>query len=198
MASTARAMAGISRSTAAATLRSSALMMRNASSVGKASRDADRGLGCSVRSFSTTGSTVRLTPVIRFGGAGPAASGMPGWLAGPRRTDGAVGWSRADFAARGGGFGGLRGRLMRFCAARGRIAFRRKRERRFSGWKWGWKRWRKRRDGVRPGLPLFPAREGAVLWFLAVAAEQPVRLWVRWGVLGGGPFRRSKSSMARR
>src|SRR5207253_654278 len=54
MASTARAIAGISRSTAAATLWSSALMIRSAASVESVSMPAEAGLGCSVRSFSST------------------------------------------------------------------------------------------------------------------------------------------------
>src|SRR5664280_2527905 len=47
-------MAGISRSTAAATRWSSALIMRRACSVGSVSMDAEAGLGCSVSNFSST------------------------------------------------------------------------------------------------------------------------------------------------
>src|SRR5438552_83915 len=61
MASTARAMAGSSRPTASATFRSSWLMMRNASPVGRVSIDAAAGLGCSVRSFSISGMALFFT-----------------------------------------------------------------------------------------------------------------------------------------
>src|ERR1039457_4406604 len=54
MASTARAIAGISRSTAAATRWSSVLMMRRACSVGSVSIDTEAGLACSVSNFSST------------------------------------------------------------------------------------------------------------------------------------------------
>src|SRR5256885_282388 len=64
MASTARAILGISRATDSATLRSSALMMRNTSSVGSVSIDAEAGLSCSVSSFSSTASSGRVPETV--------------------------------------------------------------------------------------------------------------------------------------
>src|ERR1700722_13296928 len=53
MASTARAMAGISRATTSATRRSSALMISRMRSAGRASMPSDAGLACSVSRFSS-------------------------------------------------------------------------------------------------------------------------------------------------
>src|SRR5450755_1573040 len=56
MASTARAMDGISRATAAATWRSSALMISRIPAAGSASMPCEAGLTCSVKRFSSEGS----------------------------------------------------------------------------------------------------------------------------------------------